>query len=50
MVLNAKAKKFEKKWRADVLFDLAVKWAEVAADHENVQNSKIFLFQVMTIM
>ena len=35
MILNAETKKFEKNHRADGLFGLAVKWAEMAADHEN---------------
>ena len=43
-VLNAKTKKFEKNCAADGLFGPAVKWAEMAADHENWQNSKISFF------
>ena len=39
-VLNARTKKFEKNGHADGLFSLAVKWAEMAADHENGQNPK----------
>ena len=35
MILNAEAKKFPKNRWADGLFGLAVKWAEMAADHEN---------------
>ena len=35
MILNAETKKFEKNRRADGLFGSAVKWAEMAADHEN---------------
>ena len=35
MILNAEAKKFEKNRRADGLLGSAVKWAEMAADHEN---------------
>ena len=42
MILNAETKKFEKNRRADGLFGSAVKWAEMAADHENGRNSKIF--------
>ena len=38
-------KKFEKNGHADGLFSLAVKWAEMAADHENGQNSKISFSQ-----
>ena len=44
-VLNARTKKFEKNGHADGLFSLAVKWAEMAADHENGQNSKISFSQ-----
>ena len=40
MILNAETKKFEKNWGADGLFGSAVKWAEMAADHENMWNSK----------
>ena len=35
MILNAKTKKFEKNRAADGLFGPAVKWAEMAAGHEN---------------
>ena len=35
-----KQKKLEKNCAADGLFGLAVKWAEMAADHENERNSK----------
>ena len=35
MILNAEAKKFQKNRWADGLFGLAVKWAEMAADHDN---------------
>ena len=35
MILNAEAKKFQKNQWADGLFGSAVKWAEMAADHEN---------------
>ena len=35
MILNAETKKIEKNRGADGLFGLAVKWAEMAADHEN---------------
>ena len=44
-VLNARTKKFEKNGHADGLFSLAVKWAEMAADHEIGQNSKISFSQ-----
>ena len=44
-VLNARTKKFEKNGHADGLFSLAVYWAEMAADHENGQNSKISFSQ-----
>ena len=44
-VLNAKSKKIEKNGHADRLISLAVKWAEMAADHENGQNSKISFSQ-----
>ena len=44
-VLNARTKKFEKNGHADGLFSLAVKWAEMTADHENGQNSKISFSQ-----
>ena len=37
-----KQKKFEKNWGADGLFGSAVKWAEMAAEHENGRNSKKF--------
>ena len=40
MILNAETKKFEKNWGADGLFGPAVKWAEMAADHENGRKSK----------
>ena len=40
MILNAETKKIEKNRGADGLFGLAVKWAEMAADPENSQNSK----------
>ena len=35
IVLKIQAKKFQKKWRANILFGSAVIWAEMAADHEN---------------
>ena len=44
-VLNARTKKFEKNGHADGLFRLAVKWAEMAADHVNTRNSKISFSQ-----
>ena len=44
-VLNAKSKKIEKNGHADRLISPAVKWAEMAADHENGQNSKISFSQ-----
>ena len=47
MILNAETKKFEKNRGADGLFGLAVKWAEMAAAHENTWNSKNFFLQVM---
>ena len=34
--------KFQKKLGANILFGSAVIWAEMAADHENGRNSKIF--------
>ena len=40
MVAHAETKKFPKKRSAHGLFGSAVKWAEMAADHENGQNSK----------
>ena len=40
MILNAEAKKFQKNRWADGLLGSAIKWAEMAADHENGQNSK----------
>ena len=42
IVANAETKKFLKKRSAHGLFGSAVKWAEMAADHENGRNSKIF--------
>ena len=39
-VANAETKKFLKKRSAHGLFGSAVKWAEMAADHENGRNSK----------
>ena len=39
-VLTAETKKIEKNRPADGLFGPAVKWAEMAADHENGRNSK----------
>ena len=50
MILNAEAKKFPKNRWADGLFGLAVKWAEMAADHENTRNSKKIFLQVMAII
>ena len=43
-------KKIQKKWEADGLFRSATKWAEMAADHENVPNPKIFFIQIKDIM
>ena len=40
IVANAETKKFLKKRSAHGLFGSAVKWAEMAADHENGRNSK----------
>ena len=40
IVANAETKKFLKKQSAHGLFGSAVKWAEMAADHENGRNSK----------
>ena len=37
---HAETKKFPKKRPAHGLLGSAVKWAEMAADHENGQNSK----------
>ena len=42
MALKILIKKNQKKWGADGLFRSAVKWAEMAAEHENGRNSKIF--------
>ena len=42
MILNAEAKKFQKNRWADGLLGSAVKWAEMAAEHENGRNSKNF--------
>ena len=51
MALKILTKKIQKKWGADGLFRSAAKWAEMAADHENGQNSKKKNFlQVMAIM
>ena len=44
-VLNAKSKKIEKNGHADRLISPAAKWAGMAADHENGQNSKISFSQ-----
>ena len=40
VVAHAETKKLPKKQSAHELFGSAVKWAEMAADHENGQNSK----------
>ena len=45
MALKILTKKIQKKWGADGLFRSAAKWAEMAADHENGQNSKISFYQ-----
>ena len=42
MALKIETKKVQKKRGADGLFRLAAKWAEMAADHENGRNPKIF--------
>jgi hypothetical protein len=42
MALKILTKKNQKKWGADGLFRSAAKWAEMAADHENGRNPKIF--------
>ena len=40
IALKIQTKKIQKKWRAGRLLGSAVKWAEMAAEHENGQNSK----------
>ena len=50
IVANAEKKNFSKKWGAEWFFGSAVKWAEMAADHENGQNSRIFFLQLTAIM
>ena len=50
IVANAEKIFFSKKWRAEGFFGSAVKWAEMAADHENGQNSKKKFLQLMAIM
>ena len=42
IVLKIQTKKIQKKWRAGTLLGSAVKWAEMAAEHENGRNSKNF--------
>ena len=42
IVINVSTKKNSKKQRAGILLASAVKWAEIAADHENGRNSKKF--------
>ena len=42
IVAHAETKKFPKKRPAHGLLDLAAKWAEMAANHENGRNPKIF--------
>ena len=40
IVLKIQPKKILKNWGAGTFLGSAVKWAEMAADHENGQNSK----------
>ena len=42
IVLNDRTKKNSKKQQAGILLASAVKWAEMAAHHENSRNSKFF--------
>ena len=50
IVAHAETKKFPKKRPAHGLLGSAAKWAEMAADHENGQNSKKNFLQLMAIM